>query len=435
MKQPAKVGDLKPAPYNPRVISPEQLSMLGKAMKEYGDLSGIVKNIHTNHLIGGHQRIKHFDPDWEITKTAKKDKTGTVAVGIISTPFGDWTYREVDWPIEKEKAANIAANQQGGDWNLPLLKDQILELDTGALDMDLLGFGEEELENLMVGISPEEPVDAEPQIDRAAELNKKWKVKIGDLFIIGQHKLLCGDCTVKENVEKLMAGEKADIVFTDPPYGINIVKGITSTNGGGKIFGRVRQPGGKPAGVVRGKGIVKPRLYHPVIGDDKSFNPTFLLNLAPKIILFGANHYASRLPDSPGWLVWDKGISPDATFSACELIWTNLGNHIKQYEYRWSGMIRSGCRKDELKDRIHPTQKPVGLCVRILSDYKAEIILDLFGGSGSTLIACQNLNRKCRMMEIDEGYCSVILQRAADAFPEIIIKRLTGESKRGGIAV
>ena len=182
------------------------------------------------------------------------------------------------------------------------------------------------------------------------------------------------------------------MVFTDPPYGINIVSG-------------------KSSGFVGGKGAVKPRLYFHITGDDKPFEPAFLLNFAPIVILFGANHFASRLPDSPSWLVWDKGISPKTSFSACELIWTNQGHHIKRYEYRWSGMVRAGPRNEELEDRIHPTQKPVGLCVAILSDYKAQIILDCFGGSGSTLIACEKLKRQCRIIEIEPYYCDVIIQR------------------------
>jgi DNA modification methylase len=240
---------------------------------------------------------------------------------------------------------------------------------------------------------------------------------------------VCGDSTKKEDVERLMGGEKADMVFTDPPYGIDIVKGVTAANGGSKAFGRVRQPGGRTLGVMGGDsgdgpqnltgrvgepGIVKPRLYYPVIGDDKPFEPAFLLDIAPKTILWGANNYSSKLPDSSGWLVWNKGIGDEATFSACELAWTNIIGHIKQYEYRWSGMIRAGSRKDELKDRVHPTQKPVGLFVQILQDFEAVITLDLFLGSGSTLIACEKLDRRCYGMEIDEHYCDVIIKRWQD---------------------
>lgn len=298
------------------------------------------------------------------------------------------------------------------EWDMPMLKDLFEELDTGAFNMDWTGFDKQEIEDLMTqGHQPEEGLTDDNHIPEAVES----KSSRGDLWSLGNHRLLCGDATVKANVERLMGGEKADMVFTDPPYGVNIVRGISAADSGGaKAFGRVRQPGGRPSGVVGGKGVVEPRLYRPIIGDDEPFNPAVVLTLAPVILLFGANHYASRLPDTSGWLVWDKGVSPEATFSACELIWTNVGNHIRRYEYRWSGMVRKGARDDELADRVHPTQKPVGLCVQILEDFKEERILDLYGGSGSILIACEKLGRRCYMMEIDVLYCDVIIKRWED---------------------
>lgn len=144
-----KVADLVPAPYNPRIISEKQLSMLRKSMLEFGDLSGIVKNIKTGHLVGGHQRIKNLDPSWPIVSEPHADKTGTVALGYIETPSGRWQYREVDWPEKKEAAANIAANQHGGEFDMPALKEIILTLDDGSMDMELTGFNSHELELMM----------------------------------------------------------------------------------------------------------------------------------------------------------------------------------------------------------------------------------------------------------------------------------------------
>lgn len=135
-----KIRDLQPAGYNPRKISAKQLSALKKSMAEFGDLSGIVVNIRTGNMIGGHQRIKNLDPEWAIVKKAAKDDTGTVATGHIETPWGRWTYREVDWDQVKEKAANLAANKHGGEWDLPKLEivlDELKELD---FDLELTGF-------------------------------------------------------------------------------------------------------------------------------------------------------------------------------------------------------------------------------------------------------------------------------------------------------
>jgi hypothetical protein len=148
-KSPRTVGTLTPAPYNPRKITDKQLAMLKKSMSEFGDLSGIVKNVRTGNLIGGHQRIKNLDPSWPIISAPHTDPTGTVAIGYVETPWGQWAYREVNWPAKKEAAANIAANKQGGEFDLPLLKEIILTLDDGAFDLDLIGFNRYELEMMM----------------------------------------------------------------------------------------------------------------------------------------------------------------------------------------------------------------------------------------------------------------------------------------------
>ena len=112
-----KVQDIVPAKYNPRKINKVQLEALGRSMREFGDLGGLVVNTKTGNVVGGHQRLKHLEPSWKITKTATEDKTGTVARGYINTPFGCLDYREVSWPEVKEKAANIAANAHGGDFD------------------------------------------------------------------------------------------------------------------------------------------------------------------------------------------------------------------------------------------------------------------------------------------------------------------------------
>jgi len=149
-----KVKDLKAAPYNPRQISKKQLAMLKKSLEEFGDLSGIVFNIQTGNLIGGHQRVSLFDPSWPIDKTK----------GIIKTPFGDCSYREVDWPEEKEKAANIAANKHSGEWESGLLSDLLADLnDLPDFDMELTGFDEIELKDFGIGIGETELPDLKDQ--------------------------------------------------------------------------------------------------------------------------------------------------------------------------------------------------------------------------------------------------------------------------------
>jgi hypothetical protein len=150
-----KIGDLRPAPYNPRIITDKESKMLAKSMRRFGDLSGIVKNIRTNHLVGGHQRVRQLDPSWKIEKLKHSDSVGTVALGYIDTPYGRWQYREVDWDEKVEAAANISANQQGGDFDMPKLKEIIISLDDGSVDMELLGFNSHELELMMTAVKPD----------------------------------------------------------------------------------------------------------------------------------------------------------------------------------------------------------------------------------------------------------------------------------------
>jgi hypothetical protein len=148
-----QVKDLKSAGYNPRKISKEKLAALKKSLEEFGDLSGIVFNVRTQTLIGGHQRTKNLDPTWPIVKEPQADRTGTVSAGYVETPHGRLTYREVDWPEIKEKQANIAANKHGGEFDDLLLKELLeeIKLEEPLLDMELIGFDEKEINAILTG--------------------------------------------------------------------------------------------------------------------------------------------------------------------------------------------------------------------------------------------------------------------------------------------
>lgn len=135
-----KVSELSPAVYNPRKISKKQLEYLKKSMIEFGDLSGIVVNAQSGQVIGGHQRIKNLEPEWQIFSRPETDNTGTIELGYVETPWGRISYRLVDWPIEKEKAANLAANKHGGEWDMPKLNLVIEDLKEIDFDLSLTGF-------------------------------------------------------------------------------------------------------------------------------------------------------------------------------------------------------------------------------------------------------------------------------------------------------
>ena len=272
-------------------------------------------------------------------------------------------------------------------------------------DIELTGFDVDEVASL----NPADVVEDNFDVGGALDDINEPTTKRGDIILLGRHRLMCGDSTDTGDVGRLMDGAKADMVFTDPPYGIDIVN-----------EDKVRISAEVKMGKVGTKGLVKAKQYRPVIGDDKQFDPTFLLNLAPRIILWGANNYASKLPDMMHWIVWDKKAEIGAdhnNFSDVELAWTNIGKKsCAIYRYLWSGLLRAGDRKTELKERVHPTQKPVGLFCEIFNGYTSEnyILLDLFLGSGSTLIACEQTNRICYGMELDPKYCDVIVKRFED---------------------
>ena len=281
-----------------------------------------------------------------------------------------------------------------------------------------------------------------------------------EVIELNNHRLLNGDATNRDDVNRLIGDCKVNLLLTDPPYGIDIVK-----IGGGQLvdkevqqldhstterereskwqqleeqnhqpstrgtvgtparpgFRNLKRGGGKKYMVkLESPGIVQPRLYKPVIGDNKPFNPQHLLDLNVPSIIFGANNFAHELPNNHKWLVWFKKSSLDFernNFSDVELCWTNLkGKSCLMYHHSWSGMVREGNRKEELVERVHPTQKPVGLLEQMILEFtdEGDVILDLYGGSGSTLIACEKTNRKCLIMELSTDYCEIIENRYWD---------------------
>lgn len=184
------------------------------------------------------------------------------------------------------------------------------------------------------------------------------------------------------------------------------VGGTVKTDRIGKMTGRVQQGG-------RSRQIIHPNLYPVITGDDKPFDPAHLLGLCPTAIIFGANHFASKLPDSSCWLVWDKNMNPDNSFSDAELMWTNMKGHLRMYRHTWSGLVREGTRDVESLRRLHPTQKPVGLLEQVLRDFSkgGDVVVDPYLGSGSTLIVCERLGRVCFGMEIEPAYVQVAVER------------------------
>jgi len=299
---------------------------------------------------------------------------------------------------EEKRKYRILDNKTGdfAEWDVDLLEVELADLDFGDFDF---GFD----------IEIDDPVEIIE--DEAPEPPEEPITKIGDLYQLGNHRLICGDSTDVAVIDRLMDGAKAKLLLTDPPYGISVVS-VDKKVGGDKPFGSK----GKVGYGQKGKNkILDCNEYAPIIGDDTTgtarANYDVALTCTENQIIFGGNYFTDFLPPSRCWIVWDK--QNTGNFADAELAWTSFDKGVKLYHFLWNGLCREGSREVEGKTRVHPTQKPVGMLADILKDFSEEndSILDCFGGSGSTLIACEQLNRKCYMCELDERYCDVIVQR------------------------
>ena len=336
-------------------------------------------------VIGGHQRLK------------------------VLQELG---YKEVECNIVdldkvKEKALNIALNKIAGEWDNDKLEELLAELKETDIDMDVTGFSFDEVDNILKDLtgSKEDNFD----IDEVLNEIEEPKTKIGDIWILGKHRLMCGDSTIKENIDKLMNNNKADMVFTDPPYLMN-------------FEGNVHADGSKSFNSVHGK--IKNDNMTREEGDDfilKIFENIKEYNKGAYYVCFyrlGLD-YIFRALDKlnnryKALIIWDKGnhtLSNSDYMSKYEPIVYGWFNDHLFYGNRSNFDIWDIERTK--KNDLHPTMKPVDLVVQAIknSSKTEDVILDMFGGSGTTLIASEETQRICYMMELDPKYCDVIIRR------------------------
>lgn len=424
-----KVSDLKAAVYNPRQITARQLARLKKSLGEFGDLSGIIFNCHTGNIIGGHQRIKVMPPDALIEKTEldATSRAGTVAEGRIIIDGESYVYREVAWPLEREKMANVAANKHAGDWDdekLTALLDELMQLP--GFDLDLIGFSNSELEALLDCVS-EDGFDAEKEYDAITEP----KTRNGDIYDLGPHRLMCGSSADPANVARLMDGEKARLVFTDPPYNVDY-----------------KSPGGLSYDSAKFGGTGG-RIFNDNLSDEDCLKFYFdvLNNLysyttddaaiywwhASKNYGLNADAFKRAKWHISQVIIWLKnsmiishGQDYHRQYEPCIVGWKKGKTHYKNknitdfkdvfnldYDDYLEMLDVWYEKRDNTATYVHPTQKPLRLAERALkkNSEAGDIVIDLFGGSGSTLMACAQMKRRARLMELDPKYCDVIVKR------------------------
>jgi hypothetical protein len=354
---------------------------LVKSIKEFPEMLKLRPIVVNDDMIvlGGNMRLKACKeaglkvvPVIKASELSEEQQREFIIKDNVGFGEWDWEMLGKEWPEDKLE-----------EWGLDLPDMSVMNLEAEEDDFDV----------------PDGGIDTD--------------IVQGDLFEIGDHRLLCGDSTDSDAVAKLMNGEKADMVFTDPPYGIKVVQG--------KKVG-----GDKPFGNVVGNNIVKAKEYSQIIGDDTTdtarnfYNTCVSLGMV-NFIIWGGNYFTDFLNPSMCWIIWDK--ENTGNFADVEMAWTSFDKAAKLYRWQWNGMIRKGDKTIEGKTRVHPTQKPVGLFGNIFNDFHFEICYDGFLGSGSTMVAAHQLNRICYGMELDPKYCQVIVDRMRNLDPALIIKR------------
>lgn len=272
------------------------------------------------------------------------------------------------------------------------------------------------------------PSDTEPQIDRAAELNKKWKVKTGDLWLIGNHRLLCGDSTKAEDVTRVMGGEKAEMVWTDPPYGVSVGdknKWLNSIAPSNRVEGNLENDSLDEFGLSE---MLVDSFANIAANCTNGASWYVAAPAGPLHLVFG-----KVLKDMGIWRQTIQWVKNNATFSPM-----GVSYHWKS-EPIFYGWLPNGAHRyhgDRKQTTVwefdrpaaspdHPTMKPVALVAQAVehASLAGQIVAEPFAGSGTTLVAAQNLKRKCYAIEISPDYCAVILERMAQAFSNLEIKR------------
>lgn len=373
------VNDLIPAKYNPRKdLKPgdKEYEKIKNSITEFGYVDPIIIN-SDNTIIGGHQRLK-------VLRDLGYTDVDCVVIEIDKT---------------KEKALNIALNKISGEWNVELLKDLIDDLKESNFDIEFTGFDPPELDELFSELHNKDVKEDDFDVDEV--LKEPAISRLGDLWLLGRHRLICGDSTAEETYKLLMDGKKANLTVTDPPY--NVAYEAKA--------GKIHNDDMKDDEFYKFLLAAFTNIYNAMENDASIYvfhADTEGLNFRKAFV--DAGFYLS------GVCIWAKqslvlGRSPYQWKHEPILFgWKKDGRH-RWYSDRKQSTVWNFDRPS--KNDLHPTMKPVALCAYPIQNSSMSncIVLDPFGGSGSTLIACEQTNRICYSIELDEKYTDVIIKR------------------------
>jgi DNA modification methylase len=415
------MADLTPAEYHPRKKQDpggKTFDALALSMRQFGYVEPIIWNRQTGNIVGGHNK-----------------RNVLLSMGVQEDDVSI-----VDLPLEKEKLLNVALNKIGSDpalWDLPRLKDLMIEFETLNLDVELTGFDKIEIEKLLSRDVVEDGFDG----DAEAEKILTPVTRLGDVYKLGRHRIMCGDSTSVAAIKALMDGRKADIVFTDPPYNVNYgstmkdnVRGKTSKeNTGRKILNDHFQTTDGfyqflRAAIAAFQPFVAGDVYvcmssselhtlQTAFADCGGHFSTFIIWIKNHFTIGRANYQRQYEPILYGW------------FEGSSHYWSgvrNLGDVYGRQDIKrdtdGTPLVRvesCGIESDIWEfakpqvSKEHPTMKPIGLVARAIrnSSKPGALVLDSFGGSGTTMMAAEQTNQTCYLMELDPKYCDVEVKR------------------------
>jgi DNA modification methylase len=383
------IDQLRPDPANPRRISDEELDSLERSIRSFGFVSPILARREDRTVIGGHQRLL----------AARR-------LGLKAVPV---TYLDIS--VEQARLLNLALNKISGSWDEQLLARMLADLQTSPnIDLTLSGFGEDEIRDLIRSLETREKKERVEDFDLDAALEDATRTprsKPGELWGLGEHRLLCGDATKAEDVERLLGGARAAMAFTDPPYNVSL-----GDHGGQQRGARKRRIANDSMDPIAWEVFVRAwgrALLTSVDGAIYVCMSSKEMPLVSRVLAEEGGHWSDTL-------IWRK-----------DRFVLGRADYQRAYEPIWFGW-REGVSHHWCGDRdqddvweinrpsdapLHPTMKPLPLMERAIanSSMPGDLVLDTFAGSGSTLISCERTGRRCAALELDPRYADVILGR------------------------